>query len=329
MRFAKFSRRYVAIAIVTSAQLLAWGDEPEREPAVQSQALIDSPPIVSGDASIAIDAGESKIVLTTTSRVSGAVDSLTWNGMEFVDSFDHGRQIQSASSFDNGRVGDYWAECFNPTEAGARRDGTGPHSTSRLQHLSSSSKELASTVQMAFWLAPGEQSSGRPATNLSELSDHQLTKRIRLGEYTSPHLIDFEVTFTVPSHESHSFAQFEALTGYMPENFSRFQKLNIRTGRLEPIDDGPGEQSWPIVLSTESGSHAMGVYSPDQPSLGWETAGYGRFRFQAEKVVKWNCVFRKRGQPVAPGDHSFKVIVAAGNLEQVRAGLMSIAKKSD
>ena len=72
-----------------------------------------------GNAVIRAKAGPSEIVITTTNRLAGAIHSLTWNGKEFIDSTDHGRQLQSASNFDCGK--DLVAETFNPTEAGSRR----------------------------------------------------------------------------------------------------------------------------------------------------------------------------------------------------------------
>lgn len=39
----------------------------------------------------------------------------------------------------------------------------------------------------------------------------------------------------------------------------------------------PGEQEFPVVFSTPDGQFAMGIYFPDQPSKGFEKAGYGRF----------------------------------------------------
>jgi hypothetical protein len=96
---------------------------------------------VSGDAVIRAPAGGSEIVITTTSRVAGAIDSLTWDGREFIDSHDHGRQMQSASNLDLG--GGFFNECFNPTEAGSMHDGAGPTSTSRLLWISASGRDLA------------------------------------------------------------------------------------------------------------------------------------------------------------------------------------------
>jgi hypothetical protein len=93
------------------------------------------------------------------------------------------------------------------------------------------------------------------------------------------------VTFTVPAGERHFQAVFEALTGYMPAEFSRFLTFEPARG-LQPLSDGPGEQHLPVVLATPDGAYAMGVYSPDQPAAGFPESGYGRFRFPDEKVVK-------------------------------------------
>src|SRR3954471_8145073 len=93
----------------------------------------------SGDAVMRAEAGPSEIVITTTARLAGAIDSLTWNGKEFIDSFDHGRQLQSASNFDCGRR--FIPEVFNPTEAGSRADHTGPRSLSKLLQIAATGSE--------------------------------------------------------------------------------------------------------------------------------------------------------------------------------------------
>jgi hypothetical protein len=281
---------------------------------------------VDGRISIRGRAGSSDIVITATERLAGAVDSLRWNGKEFIDSADHGRQLQSACSFDGGAPGPFWAECFNPTEAGSRRDGAGPKSSSKLLRLQADSAELRTLTQPAFWLAPGEESSGRPALNDRVLSEHRIAKRIRIGYRDLPHVIEYEATFTLPSGEKHRFAQFEAVTGYMPVEFGTFHKLDVAAGILSPLDDGPGEQSQPVVFSTADGAYAMGVFSPDQPAAGYERAGYGRFRFATEKVTKWNCVFRVRDENRLPAqDYRYRTFVAVGTLETVRRSLTALA----
>lgn len=279
------------------------------------------------DAVIRGKAGRSDIVVTTTRRLAGAIHSLAWDGVEFIDSVDHGRQLQSAAAFNCGKVG-FHAECFNPTEAGSRHDGAGETSTSQLLWLRAGGNELGSTTRMAFWLRPGEKSDGKPALNETELSDHRVSKRVAIGYKRWPHAIDYRVTFHVPAGERHTYGQFEALTGYMPPAFGKFHTLRLDKGELAELSDGPGEQEHPVVFSTADGKHAMGVWSPDQPSAGYPKAGYGRFRYAAERVVKWNCVFRESNADWLPaGDRTFRMFVAVGALDDVRTTLCEIAKE--
>jgi hypothetical protein len=277
-------------------------------------------PAAEGDAVIRAPAGRSEIVITTTARLAGAIHSLTWDGKEFIDSTDHGRQLQSASNLNAGTP--IQPETFNPTEAGSRRDGTGPTSSSRLLHLIARGNALQTTTRMAFWLAPGETSGGHPAKNTTILSDHTLTKRVRIGWRGMPHVIAYDVTFGLPVGERHTEAVFEMVTGYMPPQFSRFWSFNAAPGELEPLSDGPGEQPRPVVLATPSGSHAMGIFSPE-PGV-----GYGRFRFERERVVKWNAVVRRRDPNGVPaGDYSFRNFVVVGDLDIVRDSLRALARE--
>jgi hypothetical protein len=268
--------------------------------------------------------GQDEIVLRTTSRLAGAIDSLTFRGQEYVDSHDHGRQFQSALALHQGDRKDFWAECYNPTEAGSRADGIGNTSSSKLVKLTTSDTTMSSTTQMAFWLAPGEKSFGRPARNSKTLSDCLLTKTIRLGTKLSPQILDYQTTFTLPESEQATYAQFESLTGYMPPQFQKFWRYDRIKQNLEPLSDGPGEQADPVAFSTEDGQHALAIYSPDQPSRGYEQAGYGRFRFETEKVVKWNCVFRVSDPKRVPsGEYRFPHFVILGT----RAEVLDLLKK--
>jgi hypothetical protein len=205
-------------------------------------------------------AGASEIVIKTTTRLAGAIDSLTWNGREFIDSFDHGRQLQSAANFDLG--GELRDEAYNPTEAGCLLDGDGPTSTSRLISLSASGAAFETISRMAFWLPPGHCSDGRNSLNAAAISDHLLHKEVRIGVPGFAHAIRYVVTFTVPKGERHRRGVFEALTGYMPTAFRTFHVVRD-DGSLDAIAPGPGEQRHPVIVSTASGAHAMGAWSPD------------------------------------------------------------------
>ncbi len=269
----------------------------------------------------------SEIVITTTPRLAGAIHSLTWDGREFIDSADHGRQLQSASNFDTGT--NFIPEVFNPTEAGSVQDGAGPKSTSRLWSLQAEGNRLETLTQMAFWLRPDGRSQGHPARNTTALSNHWLKKTVTIGVEGHPNVIAYDATFIVPEGEWHTYGQFEAVTGYMPAAFSEFYRYDRKANRLVPLDAGPGEQADPVVLATPDAQFAMGIWSPDQPSPGFEQAGYGRFAFPRERVVKWNCVFRVRNpQGIATGRYHFRNRVIVGTRESVEQTLRAFISES-
>jgi len=285
----------------------------------QASAADASP---SGDAKIRAPFGKSEIVITTTSRLAGAIHSLTWNGREFIDSVDHGRQLQFACSYDN--TVERNAETFNPTEAGSRDDGAGNHSTSQLLELSAEKNVLRTRSRMAFWLQPGERSGGQLARNTELLSRHELSKEVRIGGFGLPNVLDYTVILHVPEGEPHQTAQIEALTGYMPPEFSSFWRFDRATGKLAPVSDGPGEIDDPVVLATPDGQYAMGIISMDPAPPHGTGPTYGRFRFIPEKVVKWNCVFRLH-DGVSVGDHPFHMAVPIGTRDDVEQALRQLA----
>ena len=281
---------------------------------------------VSGDAQIRAKAGPSEIVITTTSRLAGAIHSLRWNGLEFIDSADHGRQLQSAANFDVHSK--FIPETFNPPEAGSRFDGDGLKSTSVLHALTAKGNVLRTNNQMAFWLRPGEKSAGHSAKNTKALSRHYVQKAVTIGMHGLPHAIGYDVTFTIPQGEHHHYAQFEVVTGYMPPVFSKFWTFDLIRKKLLPLSDGPGEQPYPVIFSTPNAKHAMGVWSAQQPSKGFKQAGYGRFRFENEKVVKWNCVFReKHAVNVPPGDYSYRCYVLVGSMKDVTNTMITLHQR--
>jgi len=181
---------------------------------------------------------------------------------------------------------------------------------------------------MAFWLPPGGKSKGHLAKNKTVLSNHSLTKRIKLSPTGWENLILYETTFQLPIDELHRYAQFEVVTGYMPEAFENFYGLDAKTGRLKLLSDGPGEQSMPVILSTKDRQFAMGVISLEKRNSPWRGPGYGRFRFSPQKVVKWNLVYRFRQvRPIKAGPYVFHYYLGIGSLEKVRQTFVRLLSK--
>ncbi len=283
---------------------------------------------VSGNCQIRNRSLDSDIVITTTNRVAGAIDSLKWRGKEFINSTDHGRQLQSAANFDFGKP--FHPEVFNPTEAGSAPDHIGNRSSSRVLLLETAKNSLLGQTQMAFWLAPGGKSQGYPATNQTIVSRHVLLRSIKIGLPHLPQAIRYDVSFFVPDKEHHTFAQFESLTGYMPKEFSQFWRYDSLEKKLLPLSKGPGEQKDPVVLSTADKKYAMGCLALDSPPPGFTpNIGYGRFHFEREKVNKWNVVYRYRNaKGIEPGEYSFRHIVLVGTFEMVEDGLRILLAKN-
>ena len=271
---------------------------------------------VDGNAQISARSGDSTATITTTRRLAGAIHSLRWNNHEFINSTDHGRQLQSACSFDNSPTAN--AETYNPTEAGSRRDGAGTNTTSRLLEISAAGNHLHSRTQMAFWLQPGERSSGQLARNTSTLSDYVLTKDVTIGYQHWPQVLDYRVSFSLPASARHTAAQFEALTGYMPPEFDTFWEFNPTTGKLQPLSAGPGEIKNPVVLATADGKFAMGIFAPPQKEPNTRGPSFGRWNFPEARVTKWNCVYRvSHPQGIRNGDYNYRMLVPFGTLAQV------------
>jgi hypothetical protein len=286
--------------------------------------LTTAPPLlagpVDGNAQIHSVSKDSTVVITTTRRLAGAIGSFQWNGHEFINNTDHGRELQSACSFDNTR--DAGAETFNPTEAGSRDDSAGVSSTSRLLEITARRNHLHTRTQMAFWLAPGERSEGQLARNTSVLSKYLLTKDVTIGFKHWPQALDYRVTFSVPPGAHHVSAQFEALTGYMPQEFSSFWEFDPATGKLKPLSNGPGEIKNPLVLATPDGKFAMGIFAPPQSQPDTHGPSFGRWKFDWAHVVKWNCVYRVNDpQGIRDGDYTYRMLVPFGTLAQVEAML--------
>ena len=165
--------------------------------------------------------------------------------MQFINSSDHGRELQSAVQLDGG------GEDNNPTEAGSAADGAAQTSTSVLTALFASDHVLRTKTQMAYW---------KPF-KLAKVSNVIVSKEVTVGFAGMPNVIEDVITFSLP--DAHASASFEGLTGYMPPSFSSYSTYAPATKTLAPIANPTtlSEETLPIIVSTPDGQYAMGSYS--------------------------------------------------------------------
>ena len=261
---------------------------------------------------------DSMIVLRATSRDAGAIDGLVWRGKQFINSEDHGRELQAAAAFSNRH-----RECFNPTEAGSAKDGLGGSSTSRLLSLKVEPHRLTTATQLAFWLDPSDPKhcADSSAPKEGPLSHDVYRKVVTIGVLGHENLIEFRSSFEIG--DSRILGGFEAPTGYMPAEFSSFWIFDPRDQKLEPESGDIAYQPKPIILSTTDKKYALGVYAP--PGQGAQI-GYGAQRFTGPKMasptLKWNVFFIQN--KVDPGPHDFTSYVIIGSLDDVSETLKTL-----
>jgi hypothetical protein len=249
---------------------------------------------------------KNNITITASRKFGGAISSVKVNDIEFINSYDHGRELQSALNASIKPNATLIPEIYNPTEAGSSLDATKSASTSKIINISTNNNTLTNKTQMAYWLRPGEKSFGNLALNKSPLSNNFLSKNVSFNSNIN-NVVDYTVRFTVPSNqngESYYFLQFEVLTGYMSIEFSNFwifQNNNLVT--LSNQEDG--EQAYPILFSNGNNDNdmAMGVVVAKRTTYvttNNQYGNYGRFTFSPDPdqtpnglpILKWNYVFR-------------------------------------
>lgn len=253
------------------------------------------------------------LIIRSCDHDAGAICSIRWNNKEFINDYDHGRQLQSASSFDG------LGESFNPTEAGGSAVYYGINPSDGKSILLARKIEgnvLSTYSQMAFW---------NPVNGV-QTSNHTLNKRVTIGYAGIDNVIEYLTQFNIPANEKHSYGVFEAVTAYMPRDFSTFWVYNPKTKNVQRLPPSTyadmKEQNLPIIASTADQRFALGVFSPDTPQRNYPNIGYGAFLLDGNP--KWNNVFRVHNPK---GSIRFRSYVVIGSLEDVRRSMELLHSK--
>jgi alpha-tubulin suppressor-like RCC1 family protein len=292
---------------------------------------------VNGNSTISSTVLGQPLSITTSSQYAGAISSIKWAGKEFVNDWDHGRQVQTAASFFNR------FECYNAYEAGSKPDGHGPTSTSKLLSLTASGNTLESNTQMAWYTLAHEpipgfgDLCGDPANWLpcpqynGPLSDYKIHKTVRIGFNGIPNVIEYNTDLFIPEVAREGELQtVVAVLNYEFANVFTYDHVSKNYRRIRAVG---GEDDSIKVLATADGAYAMGYYSPEllQP---YGDGGNGGYR--------WGLALPDPGFPDAdfpcagfggvarfdlfngPGTRSDRSYLVIGSMEQVKTGLNSL-----
>lgn len=289
--------------------------------------------------------GPTPITIKTCSHDAGAICSLKWNNKEFVNDYDHGRQIQSAMFFAEGNSQiNIPGGINNPTEAGAGvpHDAINPSpSSSSLMSITKSATNIISTqTNMAYW---------DPNLNSGQvLSNHILNKQVTIGVYGIGNAIQYLTTFTSPV--KHTSVQFEAVAAYLADEFTNFYSLDVKNNQLVPqqisnltlgtiYDSGVPiiATTLPVGKSTlgdnaDFSNYAIGFYSPQLPytccGVTSPNSGYSYVYFpnKLEHLsAKLSVLMRNYNNPSGvPTANSFESYIVVGTSDNVRIALYQL-----
>ncbi|KAA3643215.1 MAG: hypothetical protein DWQ07_22120 [Chloroflexi bacterium] len=270
-----------------------------------------------------------ELVLTVSARFGGAVESVTWRGKEFINIFDHGRQISYAWGMDG------YGECFNPTEPGSASDLFKNSSTSELLSVCKEGESsLTTTTNPAFWLAPGEgiaqggfcDGGVREAVNDTLVSEQILEKNVQIGYGGIDNVIVFNASITL--QEDYRSNQLEIPTGYLTYEFNDYWVYNPQSGELVEPESDELQEPWsfthytklPVILATPDGEYAMGAYTAEDIEI-YSILFYD-IPNPADRTNKWNIVIRE--EPAPAGVYTYQTFAVVGTLEEVQAAMSEL-----
>ena len=261
------------------------------------------------------------IWLSGSDRMAGAIDSLVWNEYEFINCWDHGRELQMA-------VTTQYGECFNPTEAGSSVDLQQTTTTSVLESISITNNTFETRTLPAFWMIPGQSESGcGAAKNTKNVSNFTMHKVVNIGykgiknviHYVNDVMIPFDVTGT----------QIEAPTAYLTEPFSVFYSINDKNGNLTKIvissnTGGHTSSVDPVIIATSDGKYAQGVMAKVQPQRNYALFNFVGLQPPSNGPSKWSVVTYfenvKAGTVIG-----FENFICIGTLDDVTKCMMDVS----
>lgn len=211
--------------------------------------------------------GNEQLQLEAEARFAGAVASLRHNGMEYINTDDHGREMQMAVSLDSR------PECLMPTEAGSHADGEGPTSSSQLYAAQVGAGTWQTSTFGAYWLT-GVCTTRTVAPDL-------FTKQVQVGVPGNAKVIRYAGQMQLERLYPQVYAELP--TVYLRSPFIHHYRIDPQSGdtwKYKPFNSWPHgteeASNVPVIFATDRGEHAIGLWSP------FENQG-GDFQYRAHR----------------------------------------------
>jgi hypothetical protein len=274
------------------------------------------------------------LYVSASTRTSGVVDAIKYKEKEYINSFDHGRQLQLA--FTNGSL-----ECYNPTQAGSSTDGIGELSSSKIVNFINKpfqdSPTFSSSSFPAFWFPAGLNPPpvGCPQGTINKVSvftGSQFDYNVSILKETENdfYKLSYKFKFTI-AEDYLNGVQIESPTGYLNADFNNFFTYDPSINQFNsvPLPGLNGIQyPLPVMICTSNQVHCMSAVPISYPNFGNMTnIRYAAYSYNFNTVSttnKWSVVWKTFYRHPIGTLLEFETIVCIGTAQENKNCLNSL-----
>lgn len=261
------------------------------------------------------------VTIGSNSVAGGSLWSWVWNGIEFVDHLDFGREIQAAVFWGSGTTQQ------NPTEAGSKYTGPAVANGNSqgapvIQNSNSGNTQSTRSIPLEF---QPELWSGGPDTPVAFL-DMVMGKDITLNYNSMGPVAKYDSIVNFGS--SVSSAEINIIAGYMPTSFSRFYTYDAPTQTLTEVFPGSTCEAGKVVfqpsygaliIANSNGTAAMGVYGKGTAVGGHDNE---MALYKCSNTNSWQ--FFDTRQNYTAGNHTYTHFITTDTLTNVVANVRTL-----
>lgn len=272
------------------------------------------------------------LTIASNGVAGGALWSWVWNGVEFVDTNDYGRLIQSALFYydSQGRL-------HNPTEAG---DRFGTPSQSAQDKSGSPILNLQITngthITRSIPLDFVPENFGGDGNHPVIYPQMSIGKNIQMNYAGKGAVVRY--TSHVASATAIPATLFELPTAYLKPAFNRFRFVDAKTGVVTQVypascsntsiqfhTDNPNFSGYGgVIASDASGQYAIGIYGRTN-KVGGNIAYFDAWDFSSNGCIDaTNKISAVRAGPISVGDNAWTVFMVSGTVSDVVAKMRDL-----
>lgn len=273
------------------------------------------------------------VTVQSNTVAGGAIWSWQWNGVEYVDTQNFGRSIQTAMFWNN----QISARLHNPVEAGDRHSNSATpaalrHGSPILYNHNVGLKQITRAIPLEFTPSNFSGGTDRPVV----YKDMVIGKDLTLDYNGMGAVVQYEAV--VYNEQNIAAARVEAPTGYLKTTFNTFYTYDASTqarAQVTPqncpadytqtgsyIDFVPSSGYGGIIISNAAQTAAMGIYGRTT-GVGGKVSSFTMFDFigNCGDTVKWAANY---AGALPGGESRYKVYIVNGSLTDVTAKMRQL-----